>query len=251
MLGLHIFRRPFPIIALLALFVYASPGQTQDQSERQPFDNEVEVRAAMRQFTGKGLAEFFAYLQQMRRAPAEDSARAALLHRVKNLAVNSKELDPMLIRQWQAALAPVFKLHQREGQFEVIIFPDDEPFVRTYAEAIILISTRSVQLAASRAGLAGLVAHEIAHEYLTSLELLAPLESGLRRQREIELVCDGIAAATLIKLGMNPEDYARALANHLAASGELARLKQRRFHLSIAFGQNRDDPACARTVHTR
>ena len=95
-----------------------------------------------------------------------------------------------------------------------------------HANALITISSRSVKLAGSDAGLAGLVAHEVAHTYLSSSRVVDRLDDDDRCGREIELVCDGIAAATLLRLGLDPAAYAVALSNNILSSAEQSRLSR-------------------------
>jgi hypothetical protein len=189
---------------------------------------EAEVETAFKLFAGKSLVAFFSYLDEVR--PRTSAAAAKRRHEMLTWAVAQATANGQMtadqIRAYQQRLNPVFRLHRRENTLALVVFRSDEPYVMNHANALITVSSRSVELAGSEAGLAGLVAHEVAHDYLTSSQVINRLDTDERRGREIELVCDGIAVATLLRLGLDPAAYADALSNNILSSAELARLNR-------------------------
>jgi hypothetical protein len=185
--------------------------------ESSPTPNYGEVRAASQFFTGRSLDEFFKYLDEVRPAAQHLDAQAhrTLSHRLKGIATATGQITEAEIESYQKRFSHIFSLHQRQAMI-LIIFPDQHPSAAIHGSKVIAISTRSVELAESQAGLAGMIAHEVAHEYLTSPRLTSLLDQDARLDREIELVCDGIAVASLLRLGMSPEAYAHALSAQIA-----------------------------------
>jgi|GEM_PF-1889780 len=213
-------RPLFSAAVFITLFAYVLLGRAPKQEASPLRFYNAEVNVAMRPFAGLTLDQFFGVLDEIRPTLKRESRidRAELHRRITRIANAGGRLDLGLLERWRAKLAPVFRVHQCEGRLTLFIFPDDEPFVMTHAGVLITLSTKSVQLAAGEAGLAGIVAHEVAHEYLASPLIVERLDRGPDLQREIELVCDGIAVATLIKLGLDPQAYAAALTSQIQAS---------------------------------
>jgi predicted Zn-dependent protease len=90
---------------------------------------------------------------------------------------------------------------------------------------VLVISTEVLKIVGSDdAALIGLVAHELAHEYV-AMQMLSALRSGdLSRIRELELFCDAVATVVLFNLGLDPAHYARVLrriATHSQAAAAL------------------------------
>jgi Peptidase family M48 len=78
-----------------------------------------------------------------------------------------------------------------------------QAFVGLHARSIILISRRALQLLSS-AELQALVAHEIGHDYFWDEYQRANERNDTRVLRAVEFKCDGIAALTLVELGLDP-----------------------------------------------
>jgi len=74
-----------------------------------------------------------------------------------------------------------------------------------------IIKTTKLMLITSEAELRGIVAHELAHEYLWEERERAFSEKDESLLREIELFCDAVAAITLKEIGDDPAHLARAL----------------------------------------
>jgi hypothetical protein len=142
------------------------------------------------------------------------------------MSVSQSRTTPVQIRSYQESLAHILKLHDRADILEIEIFEHDKPYVMVHCRSLIMVSSRSVELARSEAGLIGIIAHEVAHDFLSSPELIKRLDTDNRLGREIELVCDGIAVATLLRLGFDPADYAAALSNNILSNDEIRRLNR-------------------------
>lgn len=206
-LNLRSLQRAGLWLSLLAAII---PAVTPDSSVIPDYS---EIQTASRIFTGRSLDDFFKYLGHVRPVAQKLNAgtQRTLSKRVREIAMATGQITESRIEDYQRCFTPIFTLHQREGHIILIIFPDQEPSVTIHNNRVIAISTRSVELAESEAGLAGIIAHEVAHEYLTSPRLTSLLDQDARLDHEIELVCDGIAVASLLRLGMDPQAYARSL----------------------------------------
>ena len=75
--------------------------------------------------------------------------------------------------------------------------------IREICSPVLLISTPAIALA-NAAELQAMVAHEIGHEYVWIEWNRARQREDRERLKELELVCDVIAAVTLRQLGMDP-----------------------------------------------
>lgn len=190
--------------------------------------NEDEIKAALRLFADKDLSAFFSYLDSVRPKARRATAkrRQELLRQTIALATASGQITRAQIQEFQERFASILKLHHRENAQALVLFWSDQPSVTNLDGTLIIISSKSVELAESEAGLVGLIAHEVAHDYLSSSHIIAQLDTDSRCGREIELVCDGIAVATLLRLGLDPAAYAAALERNILSSPEIHRLNQ-------------------------
>jgi hypothetical protein len=200
----------------------------QEQPVKYYQANEAEIETAFRLFSGKSLDAFFAYLNEVRPKPraVDDECRQGLQTRAFAMAVSQSRITPVHLRSYQQSFAQILKLHDRANILEIEIFEHDQPYVMVHCGSLIMVSSRSVELARSEAGLIGIIAHEVAHDYLSSPELIKRLDTDSRLGREIELVCDGIAVATLVRLGLDPADYAVALSHNILSNDEIRRLNR-------------------------
>lgn len=88
------------------------------------------------------------------------------------------------------------------GWYEIKVIDLPQAAVVLYARAVILISATAIaELDASE--LQALAAHEIGHEYVWIEWHRAHERVDRERLKELELVCDAIAAVTLRQLGMD------------------------------------------------
>jgi predicted SprT family Zn-dependent metalloprotease len=145
-------------------------------------------------------------LQQMRR-PAY-LAGPALVNKIieaQSLPIaESKRVD-----QLKAALQPALDYHKR-GKIPIYVLWSKQPKAYFVQRAVIIITT-GLLYGASDQDICGIVAHELAHEYVWDEGVKARNEKDGERLREIELFCDAVAVFTLKEIGGDPASYARAL----------------------------------------
>ena len=113
------------------------------------------------------------------------------------------------VDQLKEALKPVLKYHGRD-LMPIYVLRSDQPKAYMAEHAVIFITTRMMVIA-SHEEIRGIVAHELAHEYLWDERLKAMKEKDGRAMRECELFCDAVAAFTLKELGDDPSSYGRIL----------------------------------------
>ena len=101
-------------------------------------------------------------------------------------------------------LAPILRLHAREGVYEIKVISVPQAWMGLYQRAILLISLPALQLLGSEE-LQALVAHEIGHEYVWEEYAIAQERGNQARLRELELACDRIAVFTLERIGVRPD----------------------------------------------
>jgi Peptidase family M48 len=109
-----------------------------------------------------------------------------------------------------ATLTQVLVFHERRTVVDVEIIDVVQAFVGLHARSILLISRPALQLVSS-AELQALVAHEIGHEYFWDEYQRADQRNDTHVLRDVELKCDGIAALTLVELGLDPRIMTSAL----------------------------------------
>lgn len=185
-----------------ASFSLAQAGSEEDR----------EISRVESWFNGKSLDEINVALTRLRPSPVNPSDKALLLRDLPSLVVKNRVTDKRALRQLSARLSTLLKLYERVGIVELIIFRHSEPIVISKAGAVIALSTEILKIVGNDDGaLIGIVAHELAHEYV-ALELLGAMRSkNLSRMRELELFCDAVAVIVLLDLGLDPVRYANAL----------------------------------------
>ena len=124
----------------------------------------------------------------------------------EELPVSSSER----VERLKAALQPVLAYHDRDGKLPIYVLRSDQPKAFVACRAVLIITTK-LMLITSEAELRGIVAHELAHEYLWKERDRALNEKDESSLREIELFCDAVAAITLKEIGDDPACYAQAL----------------------------------------
>ncbi len=99
----------------------------------------------------------------------------------------------------------------RRDWYEIKVIDVPQAAIGLHARAVVLISAPAITLV-NAAELQALAAHEIAHEYVWTEWNRAHEHADQERLRELELVCDAIAAVTLRHLGMDPSAMIDAIA---------------------------------------
>ena len=98
----------------------------------------------------------------------------------------------------------------RRDWYEIKVIDLPQAVVGLHARAVVLISAPAIALL-STAELQAMVAHEIGHEYVWTEWHRAHHHAERDRLKELELVCDSIAAVTLHQLGMDPSSVIDAI----------------------------------------
>jgi len=145
-------------------------------------------------------------LQQMR-LPAYQPG-PALVNKIveaQKLGVASgKRVDKL-----KAALQPVLDYHRR-SQMPVYVLWSDQPKAYLIDRSVIIITNR-LMISATDEEIRGIVAHELAHEYVWDERSQAKEAKNGKLMRELELFCDVVAAFTLKAIGDDPASYGRIL----------------------------------------
>lgn len=145
-------------------------------------------------------------LQQMR-LPAYLSG-PVLVNKIVELQrlpiAESKRVD-----QLKTALQPVLDYHKR-SQMPIYVLRSELPKAYLVERAVIIITTR-LMVIASEEEICGIVAHELAHEYVWDERVKAMKEKDGKLMRECELFCDAVAAFTLKEIGDDPASYGRII----------------------------------------
>jgi hypothetical protein len=102
------------------------------------------------------------------------------------------------------AVDSVLRAHSRLDVYELRIITVPQAWTGLHDRAVLLISLPALTLLTSEE-LQALVAHEIGHEYVWQQYESAKSRKDAKRLRELELVCDAIAIATLRRIRVVPE----------------------------------------------
>jgi hypothetical protein len=118
--------------------------------------------------------------------------------------VKSKSVDRL-----KAVVQPVLDYHVR-GLIPIYVLRSNHPKACLVERAVIIITTRMMDIA-SDAEIRGIIAHELAHEYIWDEHAQARRMKDGKLMRECELFCDAVAALTLKEIGDDPASYGRIL----------------------------------------
>ena len=155
-----------------------------------------------------------------------DLARPVLRERLKQMRQPGYQPTPLLVQklveaqkltvannkrvdQLKAALQPVLDYHGR-SQMPIYVLLSDQPKAYLVECAVLFITTR-MMLISTDEELRGIVAHELAHEYVWEERKQAKQLKDGQKMRECELFCDALAAFTLKEIGDDPASYGRIL----------------------------------------
>jgi hypothetical protein len=146
-------------------------------------------------------------LNEMRQ-PAYQPGPVLLNHIIKQLQLTV--ISGERVERLKAALQGVLTYHERDGKLPIYVVRSEHPKAFVVMRAALIITTKLI-LITNEAELRGIVAHELAHEYLGEEREQASKAGDEGRLREIELFCDVVAALTLSEIGDDPACYALAL----------------------------------------
>src|SRR5262249_49420635 len=113
------------------------------------------------------------------------------------------------VDQLKAALQPVLDYHGR-SKMPVYVLWSEQPKAYLVERAAIIITTRMMFIA-SNEEIRGIVAHELAHEYVWDEHTEAMKAKDGKLMRECELFCDAVAVFTLKEISDDPASYGRIL----------------------------------------
>ena len=161
----------------------------------------------------------------MRPAAVSQADKELLMSELPLITSANRIRDQYQLERLRARALPVLKFYERDRIVELIVFKDARPIVYSKPGVMIAISTEVLKIVGpDDAALAGIIAHESAHEYVAMQFLSAVQAQDLERFRELELFCDAVAVVVLLDLGLDPSRYAqivRRLANHSKAAAIL------------------------------
>jgi len=122
-------------------------------------------------------------------------------------------------RRKLAGIAPILRFHGRESVYEVKVISVAQARVGLHARVVVLISEHALALLSAEE-LQAQVAHEVGHEYVWDQYESAVKRFDRQCLRELELLCDGIATVTLLRLGLPPKHLIRGLKKTAAYNRE-------------------------------
>jgi hypothetical protein len=102
------------------------------------------------------------------------------------------------------------RVHARDAIYAVKVV-DVGPMTTALVARVVLLISRPALDFLDADELEALVAHEVGHEYVWDEFETAARVKNANRQRQLELVCDRVAAQTLLRLGISPARLTRAL----------------------------------------
>jgi Zn-dependent protease with chaperone function len=186
---------------------------------------ESEIARVESAFAGKSLSEINVALAAICPEPVSRSDKSQLMSDLPLVTAKNRVEDHRQLDGLRSRLEPTLKLYARYGVVDLILFRDPRPIVYSKPGVVVVISTEVMKIAGDDdAALVGIVAHELAHEYV-ALQMLRAVRSGdLTKIRELELFCDAVAVVVLLDLGLDATRYGRALrsiATHSQATAEL------------------------------
>jgi hypothetical protein len=108
------------------------------------------------------------------------------------------------------SLARVLEVHGRDDVYDIKVVDLGPATTALHGKAVLLISRSALRILGSDE-LQALTAHEIGHEYVWNEWHVASRHRNHQRLRDLELICDAVAALTLTRIGVPPERLLAAL----------------------------------------
>jgi hypothetical protein len=108
------------------------------------------------------------------------------------------------------AIDAVLRTYARDGIYEVRVITIPQAYSGLHERAVLLLSKPALDLLTAEE-LQALAAHEVGHEYVWDQYASAKIRGDTQRRRDLELVCDAIAVATLARLGIPPDRLRSAI----------------------------------------
>lgn len=205
-------------VSLLSSITASARGNT-------PFSNSAETTFVLNQFRDKTLDDCVQYMDRLRPKPLTAEEKTILKAYGFDLITKDTEItDPTLLNELYRKTQKVLEFHHRAGIVEYLLFKNHDPVLMTKAGAFIAISNRALKIVKDDEALAGIIAHELSHEYFALQFLRAHNFHDYKTLRIIEMMCDALATITLLKLEINPDKYSGVLQKiirHSKASEQL------------------------------
>lgn len=155
--------------------------------------------AALRFFATLPPGEVGAALRAIRPPSIPAERRARILAR---LPEDGELIPDAAERRKIAALEPVLVYHERHEVFSIKVIDLRQAGIVIHERTVLLVSRLALRLL-SAAELQAAVAHEMGHEYFWSEYEDTRLARDAAGRQALELKCDGIAALTLLALGLD------------------------------------------------
>lgn len=206
----------------LALLLACSLWGTSVLAQDQAADQIARVKA---EFAGKSFAEINATLASMRPLAFSESDKKMLMRDLPLITDSNRVADRRQLDRLAARLQATLKLYDRAGVIELVVFRDPRPIIYNKPGVVVVLSTEMLKMVGDNdAALVGVVAHELAHEYVAMSMLHALQATDLVKIRQLELFCDAVAVITLLNLQLDPASYSQALTRICAHSKAAASL---------------------------
>lgn len=189
--------RVTPILSLMLALTINSLGQTRPANLK-PGSLEAKALAFFEQIKDRSFDD---YLKRARLPKVSQSHKTEVLAQIskgKEVSVSER------MKQKLSALEPILRYHERDSVIEIKVVSLPELFIGLQGRAVLLISEPALNMLPVEE-LQAVVAHELAHEYLWKQLMEAREQRAHEVIREIELLCDGIAIITLLRLGLDQE----------------------------------------------
>jgi Zn-dependent protease with chaperone function len=191
------------IAAVFVVSAAAAPVDALDRKKNQ--DGPAERALAFFERSDSGVD---ALIDGLRPSPLPSALVAAVIAALPP----EGELNPTSIERAKiAALDAVFERHERKGRILVKVVDVGHAFVGLHARTVLLLSRDALSILDADE-LQALAAHELGHELFWNDYQEARARSAHEVTREIELRCDAVAVATLLRMGRTHEPLIRALA---------------------------------------
>ena len=179
-----------------------------------PSSNTAETTFVLNQFRNKTLEDCVEYMDRLRPKALAAEEKTILKAYGFDLITKDTEINnPVLLNELYRKTQRVLEFHHRAGIVEYLLFKNRDPLLMTKAGAFIAISNGALRIVRDDEALAGIIAHELSHEYFALQFLNAHNSRDYEKLRIIELMCDALATVTMLKLEINPANYATALQN--------------------------------------
>ena len=190
--GVSLYLRPWSRSAALVVLVLLS-------SAIDVFAQALIFRSP-RDLLAAELAAFMELLEAARPAPVSMEDMSAVLRALPPKGEVTALGAPA--QQKVDAVRRLLKSTQRDW-YEIKVIDLPQAGIALHARALLLISAPAITLL-NAAELQAMAAHEIGHEYVWIEWNRARQRADRTRLKELELICDAIAAVTLHQLGMEP-----------------------------------------------